>query len=59
MCQGPDGGGQTPIGEKLGIKSYKSPAIQKQSDADIKNAITDGEGKVPAYGKHPHEHPVT
>ena len=51
MCHGPDGTGQTPMGEKLGIKSYKSSDIQKQSDADIKSAITNGKGKMPAYGK--------
>ena len=37
------------MGQKLGIKSYKSPDIQKQSDADLKNAITNGKGKMPAY----------
>jgi mono/diheme cytochrome c family protein len=51
MGHGPDGTGQTPMGEKLGIKSYKSSDIQKQSDADIKSAITNGKGKMPAYGK--------
>ena len=35
--------------QKLGVKSYKSPDIQKQSDADLKNAITNGKGKMPAY----------
>ena len=49
MCHGPDGTGNTPMGKKLGIKSYKSPDIQKQSDADLKNAITNGKGKMPSY----------
>jgi len=48
MCLGPDGTGST-MGEKLGVKSYKSPDIQKQSDADLKNAIANGKGKMPAY----------
>ena len=48
MCHGPDGTGST-MGEKLGVKSYKSPDIQKQSDADLKNAIANGKGKMPAY----------
>ncbi len=39
------------MGQKLGIKSYKSPDIQKQSDADLKNSIANGKGKMPAYGK--------
>ena len=37
------------MGQKLGVKSYKSPDIQKQSDADLKNAITNGKNKMPAY----------
>ena len=48
MCHGPDGTGNT-MGQKLGVKSYKSPDIQKQSDGDLKNAITNGKGKMPAY----------
>src|SRR5271157_5307162 len=48
MCHGPDGTGST-MGQKLGVKSYKSPDIQKQSDADLKNDITNGKGKMPAY----------
>src|ERR1039457_3737548 len=48
MCHGPDGTGST-RGQKLGVKSYKSPDIKKQSDADLKNSITNGKGKMPAY----------
>ena len=48
MCHGPDGTGSA-MGQKLGVKSYKSPDIQKQSDGDLKNAITNGKGKMPAY----------
>ena len=48
MCHGPDGTGSA-MGQKLGAKSYKSPDIQKQSDADLKNAIANGKGKMPAY----------
>jgi cytochrome c6 len=48
MCHGPDGTGSA-MGLKLGVKSYKSPDIQKQSDADLKNAIANGKNKMPAY----------
>jgi mono/diheme cytochrome c family protein len=48
MCHGPDGTGSA-MGQKLGVKNYKSPDIQKQSDADLKNSITNGKGKMPAY----------
>jgi mono/diheme cytochrome c family protein len=48
MCHGPDGTGNA-MGQKLGVKSYKSPEIQKQSNADMKNTITNGKGKMPSY----------
>ena len=48
MWHGPDGTGST-MGQKLGVKSYKSPDIKKQSDADLKDSITNGKGKMPAY----------
>ena len=49
MCHGPDGTANTSMAKSLGIKSYKSPDIQKQSDGDLKNAITNGKGKMPSY----------
>jgi|SRR5271167_1338908 len=51
MCHGADGTANTSMGQKLGIKSYKSPDIQKQSDAALQNSITNGKGKMPSYGK--------
>jgi mono/diheme cytochrome c family protein len=48
MCHGPDGTGN-PMGQKLGVKSYKSPEIQKQSDGDLQKTITNGKGKMPSY----------
>lgn len=49
MCHGPDGTANTTMAKNLGIKSYKSPEVQKQSDADLKNTITNGRGKMPSY----------
>ncbi len=49
MCHGADGTGNTAMGQKLGIKSYKSPEIQKESDAELKTSITNGKNKMPAY----------
>jgi mono/diheme cytochrome c family protein len=37
------------MGQKLGVKSYKSPEIQKQSDGDLQKTITNGKGKMPSY----------
>jgi len=49
MCHGPDGTASTTMGKNLGIKSYKAPEVQKTSDADLKNTIINGKGKMPSY----------
>jgi len=57
-CHGPDGKGQTKMGQKLGIKDYTDAKVQADlKDADAIKAIKDGlkdkEGKVlmkPAEG---------
>ena len=49
MCHGPDGAAATTMGKSLAIKSYKAPEVQKMSDADIKNLIVNGKGKMPSY----------
>lgn len=49
VCHGADGTGDTPMGKKLGVKSYKSPDVQKSSDAELKNSMINGKGKMPAY----------
>ena len=45
MCHGADGSGKA----AMGTKSLGSADIQKMSDADLTNAITNGKGKMPAY----------
>jgi len=49
MCHGPDGSGQTPMGKSLKIRSLGSAEVQKQSDAELTNIITNGRGKMLAY----------
>jgi len=57
-CHGPDGKGQTKMGQKLGIKDYTDAKVQADlKDADgikaIKEGLKDKEGKVlmkPAEG---------
>lgn len=49
MCHGPDGKGETPIAKKLGAQDLGSPAVQKQSDADLIQAVTKGKNKMPAF----------
>jgi mono/diheme cytochrome c family protein len=49
VCHGADGTADTPMGKKLGVKSYKSPEVQKESDSDLKSSVRNGKGKMPAY----------
>ena len=51
MCHGPDGSGNTPMGQKLKIRDIHSSDVQKQSDAELAAIITNGRPPMPAYGK--------
>ena len=48
MCHGPDGKG-TPMGVKMGARDFTSADVQKQTDAQLTDAIAKGKGKMPAY----------
>ena len=49
MCHGPDGKGEVPMGKKLNVPSLVSSDVQKQSDAQLTDAVTKGKNKMPAY----------
>jgi mono/diheme cytochrome c family protein len=49
MCHGPDGTGQTPMGKSLKIRNLASADVQKQTDAELTNIITNGKNKMLAY----------
>lgn len=49
-CHGADGTGSA-MGKKMGVRDFHSPDVQKQSDADLTAAISNGKNKMPAYGK--------
>lgn len=49
MCHGPDGKGEVPMGKKLNVPSLASVDVQKQSDAQLTDAVTKGKNKMPAY----------
>jgi cytochrome c6 len=49
MCHGPDGAGKTMMGEKLKIPDLRSEDVQKQTDAQLNQVITDGKAKMPPY----------
>jgi mono/diheme cytochrome c family protein len=50
-CHGADGSGNTTIGKSLGAKDLGSAEVQKQTDAQLTDIITNGMagGKMPAY----------
>ncbi len=46
-CHGKDGGGNTMMGKKLGVKNYTKE--QGFSDAEATNIITNGKGKMKGF----------
>lgn len=50
VCHAPDGSGNSVMGKKLGAKDLRSDEVQKKSDAELNDVITNGMGKtMPAY----------
>jgi cytochrome c6 len=48
MCHGPDGGGSQ-VGKTLNVPDLRSPAVQKLSDAQLAQIISDGNGGMPSF----------
>ena len=51
LCDVGDGSGSSPTGKALKAKDLKSEEVQKASDEDLTTIITNGKGKMPAFGK--------
>jgi mono/diheme cytochrome c family protein len=51
MCHGQDGGGNTPMGQKLKIRDLRSPEVQKHTDDELVAIISNGKPPMPAYSK--------
>lgn len=49
ICHGPDGSGKTSMGKALNIADLHSATVQKMADGDLKNVITNGKNKMPAF----------
>jgi len=49
-CHGADGSG-SPMGKKLGVHDFQSADVQKMSDKELSDIITNGKSKMPGYGK--------
>ena len=51
VCHGLDGSGHTTLGKKLRIPDLRSDKVQKQSDDELLEVITNGQGDMPAFKK--------
>src|ERR1700693_5505817 len=49
-CHGADGGANTPAAKTLGVHDFQSPDVQKETDAELADIITNGKNKMPKYG---------
>ena len=49
VCHGADGKGDTPAGQKMGAKDFRSPEVAKMSDAEMIEAVKKGKGKMQGY----------
>jgi cytochrome c6 len=47
-CHAADGTGSA-MGKKLGAHDFTSADVQKMSDAELTDVITNGKGKMPSY----------
>jgi mono/diheme cytochrome c family protein len=49
-CHAADGSGSGAMGKQLGVTDLRADAVQKQTDAQLTDSITNGKGtKMPAY----------
>ena len=48
-CHGQDGSGNTPVGKSLQVADLRSPEVQKKSDAELTESVSEGKGNMPAF----------
>jgi mono/diheme cytochrome c family protein len=51
LCHGDDGSGKTPSGTALGAHNLASPEVSKRTDSELTQTITQGQKKMPSFGK--------
>jgi cytochrome c6 len=49
VCHGPDGSGNTSVGKSLKVADLRSAEIQKKSDAELTQSISDGKNNMPGF----------
>ena len=50
-CHGPDGKADTPMGKKLKVRNLQSEDVQNLSDEELREIISNGKAKMPAFSK--------
>ena len=48
-CHGADGVGNTPAGKAMKVRDFHAPEVQKETDAELTDIITNGKNKMPKY----------
>jgi cytochrome c6 len=51
LCHAADGSGSTASGKAMKAKDLRSAEVQGKSDTELAEFITQGKGKMPAFGK--------
>ena len=51
VCHGVNGNGQTELGKRLKTPDLRSDEVQKLSDDELLEIITDGKGEMPGFEK--------
>jgi cytochrome c5 len=51
LCHAADGSGSSTSGKAMKAKDLRSPEVQQKSDAELAEFMTQGKGKMPAFGK--------
>jgi mono/diheme cytochrome c family protein len=49
LCHGMDATGNTTLGKQLKARNLHSAIVQKKTDANLRQIITDGEGNMPPF----------
>jgi cytochrome c6 len=49
-CHAADGSGNSPAGKAMKVRDFKSPEVQKETDAELAEIITKGRNRMPKYG---------
>ena len=48
-CHGADGKANTPVAKTMGVRSFLSPEVVKETDAEMIAITKNGKAKMPAY----------